>query len=310
MTYASHLPGFYLDFAEEEAFGPGVLRHLSFDEWREYDDEFPFQSRNYDRSHPLFLLADGDGTEDDLRQFVQGPASLVLYALNLRNPDCPPRTSPMLSMSYLRSGPSWVRVVGPLDREAIVWGIPSQPSEPITAAQVPAARLVHRLLVRTEGPGPVAVLLHALETSGRPDVDPVTGFCLCVAALEAALLPDQLDEIRTTFARRVAAVGTDGRDEFDRLRDHAYDLHGLRSEIVHGRVRAQTLAKLELPSLDHLLCEWARNVVRPVLIRLAALEVAGVTADELPALLDAATDSVAEQEVLSARVREGMRIDG
>ena len=314
MTYIAHVPGFALSETDEAALGGLRLRHLTFSEWREVDSDFPFQEGAYRQNRPLFVLDDSDhgvyvpgDHSEELAAFVSGPAAIAHLALNLRNPECPRHAAPVMSMSYLRRGDYVAALAGPLDREAIVWGLPAQPTEPVANSEMEAVRYLQRLIESAAPLGSLSVLVEALETSSRPDVDEATGFCLCIAALDILLGSETVGQLTATFSRRVAAAATDAAEDHDALATLASDFYTLRSEIVHGRVRTRTLDKVGLASVDQLPCSWARDIVRPVLLRLLGLKLAGVSEEELPELLDGAADDGGRTS-LQARASEGWRI--
>jgi hypothetical protein len=318
VTLLAHMPGHQLspELTSLELDG-ARLTHLTWEEWRAVDDSYPFQERRYAASRPLFLLVEEDrsvlvveegrSAEDDLEHFMTGTAARVHHALTMRDPHCPRIPAPVMSMGYQQLNGTVVRTVGPLEREAIVWQLGFEPAEPLAEGDVDGVRLLVRLLEATPTPSSATVLLDVLEVTGRPDVDHPTGFVLCVAALEVALLPDTTSQLRATFARRVAAMATAEPDELTRLDEYASALYRLRSEIVHGGVRASTLESLDLPSADYIDAAIGRDLVRPVVIRLAALLSAGIDPERVPDLLDVAASDPDALHALDAAITTELR---
>ena len=308
MTLYAHLPGHRLATDGPAELDPGTLCHLTWEEWRAIDNDYPYQEGRYNESRPLFLVVEDNPTDgEDLETFMTGTATLVHHALTLRNPHCPRIPAPIMSMGYHQVGPAVTRVVGPLEREAIVWGLGFEPSDPLADTDLVTARFLHRLLKATPAPSSASVLLDVLEVTGRPDIDRTTGFVLCIAALEAALLPDETSELRATFARRVAAMGTGTAEEFAHLHDHALTLYRLRSELVHGGVKDATLERLDLPSVEYVDASMGRDIIRPVVIRLAALLASGRDELEITGLLESAAAAETELDALNTLVNGELR---
>lgn len=304
----AHLPGYSLAADTAVELDPGRLSHLTWEAWRAIDDDYPYQEGRFKETRPLFLVVEDDQTDgENLQSFLTGTAALVHHALTLRKPHCPRVPAPIMSMGYHKVGPAVRRVVGPLEREAIVWGLGFEPSDPLTDKDLVTVRFLLRLLKATPAPSGASILLDALEATGRPDIDRTTGFVLCIAALEAALLPDETSELRAKFARRVAAMGTRTPEEFAHLHDYALSLYRLRSELVHGGVKDATLERLELPSIEYVDAALGRDVIRPVVIRLAALSSSGRDMVEITGLLDSAAATESELDALNALVNVELR---
>src|SRR5436190_4577154 len=128
-----HLPGLRLA-GGPHALGGGKLRALPFAEWYSLDGAFRQADRQYSQTAPVFWQCEiplpDEVDEETLLRDVSELRSLVHLAL-LLTPSVPLLPTPALSITYLRlvderTGDfgAWARLVGPFEREWIVYGSP------------------------------------------------------------------------------------------------------------------------------------------------------------------------------------------
>jgi hypothetical protein len=307
VVLVAHLPGYRLRTGSSVGFGPGRLVHLTWEQWQRIDSDYPFQERRYDSVRPLFLRVE-DAGEQDLDGFLTATASLVHHALSMRNPRTDRTPGPRMSVGYHDLGTARTRLVGPLEREALVMGHGAPTDlEPLGSADLEAAGFLLDLLSGVEGFGAMPLLLDVMESTARPDITGPTAFVVCIAALEFALLAGERADLRETFARRLATLCASDARERSLVQTYAANLYRLRNDVVHGKVRDTTLELLSLPSTAYIGAQLGRDLVRPVIIRLACAVRAGVDLADLPDRLDDASRSEGEWERFRALLNGGMR---
>lgn len=221
--FRGHLPLLRLPPGQAEfPVSPGVLRGLSFGDWMAMDDSFPYRSRAYERTSPVFF-------ELEVPNFDAGVAALhTLYRAALlvtweRLPQ------PEFSMAYLVHDHGVDRRVGPCEREMILFG-DQHPAWELSEEIVAEISRVEALLI--DHCDPLTSLLEALVRTTRPGFTLLNATLHLTAGLEALLVRFG-EPLKATFSRRysVLAAVEDPR-EYEQQGKRVYDM---RSDLVHGR---------------------------------------------------------------------------
>ena len=127
VQWFAHLPGVQLESDGAVGVLEGFLTHLSFDEWCELDPSFPYSKANYNRSRPAFYVgsAELEGDLNNVLTIVRQRINRFYQAL-LLDARVPLLPKPQLSVHYVRvnlpSGVGTYRLVGPFEREWIIYG--------------------------------------------------------------------------------------------------------------------------------------------------------------------------------------------
>lgn len=244
----------------EAPFAGGQLKKVPFDEWMALESEFEYTDRKYAEADPVFwirnLPVEDEATQEEVAQAAYKavwPAHTA-FLLDKRVPLIP---TPALSCCYVVTpvSPEFsdtvsnpvIRLIGPMEREFIVWGSPL--TYDYTARDLAPVdehcRFIESSGVRDWKDG-VRAAIDVLEETARPDswyqgdmvFSELHGFVRCMAAAESLLLSlkDGADGEKTqTFGRHAAALLNLSREDRDRAAKHFADLYRLRSELMHGR---------------------------------------------------------------------------
>jgi hypothetical protein len=243
---------------DERPFAAGRLVRLPFEEWETLDSEFELGDAKYRKSDPVFYVsALDDGLGPD-RAALTTAAHRVLWNVHtafLLERSAPLLPAPTLSCLYFTRpqdvhdfGGAPLQVIGPLEREFIVYGSPlPHMFESDSLDDVEAlCRYIETTAVQ-DVRGTVRAAIDLLEETARPDSwyggDPIVcrahAFVRCMAAAERLLLPPEHDfekgEITKTFGRHAGALLGAPFDDRDGTSEHAAGLHRLRGELLHGR---------------------------------------------------------------------------
>ena len=308
-TLTLHLPGVALS-GEGGTLAAGRVAALSFKEWQQHDGAFPYAEYQYSRSCPVFWI--GPVTFDEAEEGADMAAIAGMQAqihdafiLDVAVPWLP---SPAMSTCYLVCPPppehsdvvlsSWRSIIGPLEREWIVFG--SEIRESFDAARLAAVQQRWEIL-ECAGPaareGPAGAALATLECTARPEYwwgtkhgASVIEFLQCVATCESLLLGDDPGGTLTdTFSQHAAALTARAPQDRAALANLWGRVYRLRTELVHGR---RGLA--ELDSAQQALLPQPRRLLRD--IAEAALRLADTrcrVTGSLPELLARASRSPA-----------------
>ncbi len=130
VQWHAHLPGVVLDGDAGMRIGPGRLVHLPFTDWSKLDSTFSFNDRQYEESRPVFYSGAADLVDpSDLGESHVLNCVSRLHTAFLLHPDAPLLPSPHMSVIYLQvevsslpGAVSWRRIIGPFEREWIVFG--------------------------------------------------------------------------------------------------------------------------------------------------------------------------------------------
>lgn len=221
--FRGHLPLLRLPPGQADlSASPGVLRALSFDDWRAMDQSFPYRDTGYERTAPVFF-------ELEAPDFATGVAALhTLYRAALLV-TCERLPQPELSTAYLVHGDGVERRAGPCEHEMIVFG-DQHPSWELSEEIVAEMGRVQGLL--TDHGDALTSLLEALVRTTRPGFTPLNATLHLTGGLEALLVRFG-EPLKATFARRYSALAADDDPlEYEALGKAVYDL---RSDLIHGR---------------------------------------------------------------------------
>lgn len=268
LTAIIHIPGLRLTDGPHGLAG-GRLEALAFERWQQIDGSHEYADRKFNRTAPAFWVgpvAADDATPLDVLETI----SSCIHRAFLLHPVAPALPSPSLSCRYLEHeidglGSAWQRVIGPAEREWIVFG--GLPVFDCDAAMLaPVDHFAELLKAKAEAPGSpgLRTALDTLERTARPDLrfdgddgmGDAGGFVELVAAAEALLRendPSQREgedagggeSLAAAFVRRAAAMlGSDAAQiaEFARVYD-------LRTRLIHGRIAARDLVERDRETL-------------------------------------------------------------
>lgn len=256
----AHFPGLQLDEPEWPLAG-GLLRALPFAEWHAVDGTFADAQRQYERSQPVFWCIRFEFDEAEVATQLPLRVNELLWPVHtafLLDEWVPLLPTPALSCSYvsLLSAESGhlpvLRLIGPLEREFIVFGSPlSYRYDGEHLADVDARATGFTTALTSVGTrlqdNELAAALNVLEETSRPDswyygdarIWPLHGFVRCMAAAESLLLPPESErqpgEITQSFARRAAALLSTSCTVDEDMEKRCAELYRFRSSLVHGR---------------------------------------------------------------------------
>lgn len=321
----AHLPGVSLEAGGPVPLGRGEICHLSFEEWRQLDDEFPFNDRQYENSRPVFYKVRGDLPADPSESYrTVKPWIDQLYYSFLLAEGAPLIPNPAFSVTYIQvehpgvagAGPSSFRHIGGFEREWIVFG--SKLSYPFTKDDLDEIQRVHRLLEAVTRNGrlqDVEAGLHTLELTARPEfwwddagrLNHVNGFVHCMTALEEILLPEgegaRPGTLTETFGRHAAVLTSRSWDQIDQGAREFSDLYRLRSRLIHGQL---SLENMDDRNWDRL--PVPRQLLRYVLIYVMAYRRVETNSDSFASLLARASEDFQAYQALLRGINEGFQV--
>jgi len=254
-----HIPGLKLVEAEVP-FAGGRLIQLPFEEWISLESEFEYTSTKYAESAPVFWISElntnGDLAQEEMFR-VASAAVWPVHTAFLLDSRAPLLPTPMLSCCYAAIPPppeissiverAIVRLIGPLEREFIVYGSPL--TYQYTTEELTWVESLYRF-IEFNGianlSDDVQAGIDVLEETARPDswyggdktLCRLHGFVRCIAACESILLqPDTegKNEITQSFGKHAAALLLPGEETQEQTAKHFADLYRFRSELMHGR---------------------------------------------------------------------------
>lgn len=319
----AHLPGVFLEDEEPFPVGQGKVRCLSFDEWRQLDDEFPNNDRQFERSRPVFytfqaeLPADQDESYRTVKPWID-----QLYRSFLLAPGAPLLPNPAFSVTYIQVDPETdaigsfvIRHIGAFEREWIVFG--GKINYRFTNEDLAEIRRAYHILeavTQTGAHGEAEAGLHMLELTARPEFwwDPgggmnrINGFVHCLAAVEEILLPEGEDGkpgvLTETFGRHAAVLTSASRDQFEAGVENFSNLYRLRSRLVHGQINVSNMDDADWEKLL-----LARPLLQYVLLYLTAYRRQVPEGESFPSLLSRAYDDAQAYRQFFKNVNEGFR---
>ena len=169
-----------------------------------------------------------------------------------------------------------VRVQGEADHEYLF--MPDAPSAPLPSETVARAAALVRQVGAWEKIPDLHAALTALRATGLPMLSRQVRLTIAVQALEALLLPEVRTSLKSTFARRAAALLGANQQSASRIHDLARDLYRLRSESVHGGV---------LSSAEALVASYAEQMLAAAIQAMGKRLESGQGIDQLRTALDA-----------------------
>lgn len=257
----AHFPG--LQIAEPRlGLAGGELVRLSFEEWNALDGAFPYADQRYQGAEPVFWVKELEGTETFGTTELAGRSSAAVWPVHiafLLDTPAPLLPTPSLSCSYLRlQAPEFselgeiiesavIRLIGPLEREFIVYGSPLRyrygATDIARVERMQAFLVDHAAALDND----LSAAIGTLEETARPDswyagdarTTQAHGFVRCVAACESLLIPPSEERgdasLTQTFGRHAALLLTLSATDVDAAVEHFAALYGLRSDLMHGR---------------------------------------------------------------------------
>jgi hypothetical protein len=322
----AHIPCLQIDRAEVP-FAGGRLAKLPIDDWIALESEFEYADRKYARADPVFwirdLVLDGELTQEEESREVYDavwPAHTA-FLLDARAPLIP---TPTLSCSYVTIpappelsdiiGRTVKRLIGPMEREFIVYGSPL--TYEYSAEDLASVEHLYRFIESSGVRGwsdDIIAGIEVLEETARPDswyrgdmvFCQLHGFVRCMAATESILLPPEEEggngETTQTFGRHAAALLAPFLEDRDRAAKYFADLYRFRSELLHGR----SIPDQKEPSVAARL-RVGRQLLRNVACAALTLRNAMPDAVPLGLLLKESWDDPDRQSTLSAILKKGM----
>lgn len=322
----AHVPGLRID-RTEVPFAGGRLEKLPFDEWISLESEFEYADRKYAEGDPVFwirdLVMDGEVTFQEVSR-AAGDAVWPMHTAFLLDKRVPLIPTPTLSCCYVAMPAppelsdtvtrSVVRLIGPIEREFIVYGSPLMYE--YSADDLASVDDLYRFIASSgvrDRRDDISAGIKLLEETARPDswyggdmvLCQLHGFVRCMAATESILLPSEEErdsgEITQTFGNHAATLLAPFLEERDRAAKYFADLYRFRSELMHGR----SIPDQKDPSVAARLRE-GRQLLRNVVY--AALTLCNAMPDAAPLglLLQESWDDPDRQSTLATILKKRM----
>lgn len=281
-----HLPGVSLQGGNDFPFGKGRVSVMSFERWQQLDPSFAFAGERFARNRPVFWFAEGLPWNDstDPKAVAQEIAHDVhmAFLLEKRAPWLP---SPILSTVYLIASGIIYRLIGPMEREWVVYG--SELLVPYGEHDVTAVSLLYRQLQQLSPLSRsqrVQAGLTVLERTSRPEswwgsafMHSVNDFIHCMAGCEELLLPQEQKVSSTSkvstaapFSRLAATLTAPAFADIKEWTQFWSDVYQLRNKMMHGLIG--------LGNMDETykrLLPTARRLLRQLIVTALALQLAG-----------------------------------
>ncbi len=284
VQWFAHLPGVQLETEmSSHDILEGKVKHLSFFEWCELDPSFPDSEASYTASQPVFYIGSAS-LEGDLKAVLKQVSHRLnrFYRALLLDSRVPWLPDPQLSVHYVRvnlpTGVATYRLVGPFEREWIVYG--NRIVYSFDEAAMRAIGAVYELLPEQENGSMLPAIEAGIETlvrTAKPDtwwdqrgIQLINDFIHCTGALEKLLVPETngTEEIKVApaFGEHAAVLVNKSRDGLTELAGSYSGLYRLRSNLVHGYM---TVA--DLSDTDQQVLRLGRILLREILIKSLAL---------------------------------------
>ena len=320
VQWFAHLPGVQLAPGRSSyEVIDGRVTYLYFGEWCELDPSFPESEDKFNDARPVFYIGEAE-LEGDLKAVLKQVSERLgrLYLALLLDARVPLLPDPQLSVHYvrvnLRAGVATYRLVGPFEREWILYG--NRSDTEFDEAAFHALQVAYDLLPKQENlhasgcfPG-VEAGLETLVRTARPDawwdqqsVHHVNDFIHSTTALENLLVMDraeaQVADPVATFGQNAAALLSPTRGGIAALAQSYAGLYRLRANLLHGQM---TMA--DLNSGDQQALRLGRMLLREVLLKALALNTATEEVESLASLLHRAYEDEAFHQVLHQKLRQ------
>lgn len=320
VQWFAHLPGVQLAPGRSSYdLIDGRVTYLYFGEWCELDPSFPESEDKFNDARPVFYIGEAE-LEGDLKAVLKQVSARLgrLYLALLLDARVPLMPDPQLSVHYVRvnlkAGVATYRLVGPFEREWILYG--NRIDTEFDEAAFQALQVAHDLLptqgdVHAAGcfPG-VEAGLETLVRTARPDawwdqqsVHHVNDFIHSTTALENLLVMDTTEahaaDPVAAFGQHAAALLSPAYEGIAELALSYAGLYRLRANLLHGQM---TMA--DLNSGDQQALRLGRMLLREVLLKALALNAATEEADTLAGLLRRAYEDEVFHETLHQKLRQ------
>ncbi|MGN6275206.1 MAG: hypothetical protein ACTHNP_04645 [Solirubrobacterales bacterium] len=261
----AHMPGVCFPVGMGLTHEGFEVREVPFEHWEKFDSFLAQRRRRqYEATRPVFLVGQAQLPLDDAAaDYVEQLTLDVHAALTLVSPA--PLPSPEMSIAYIRREDGVQRRMGPMEREGIIHGqVILQADEDLLTLGQPMLELAARNREARRA-GFLRRVMDSLAASALPDFAPADGTVQCAVALEALLLSDVTTSLTSTFAERGAALLADEDGEAPDLREQLRIAYGLRSDLLHGRDSAATLAATERSEAEW--WDWLRHALTRAVAR-------------------------------------------
>lgn len=282
VQWFAHLPGVQLATRRSLEVLEGRFANLTFEEWCELDPSFPYSRDKYVASRPAFYVGSAE-LEGELKDILTQVSARIhrLYTAFLLDSRVPLLPEPQLSVHYVRvnlqAGVATYRLVGPFEREWILYG--NQIVYPFDAAAIEALESVYHMLPEKGENGllqGVAAGLETLVRTARPDiwwdqrvVHHINDFIHCTQAIQNIVVSDQIEEdhrIPRVFGEHAAVLVSKSRDTLNDLAASYAGLYRLRNNLMYGQ-----MAMSDLSESDQQVLRLGRILLREVLIKVLVL---------------------------------------
>lgn len=297
VQWFAHMPAVSLTATDMVAVPGGALHTLPFDHWIKLDPSFPWAERKYEKSKPVFYIGNDDlsGNPEEILDQVNARV-FQLYQAMLLGEGAPILPEPPLSVLYIQlsmdEGLATMRLVGPLEREWVVYG--NRIVYTYDANRVAALDAIYRLVgdLHRNAPFPgVKAGFDTLARTARPEfwhhrgqLHQVNGFIQCMATVEDLLMPSREEapklRITPTIGKHAALLLGSSLDELDEASLPYANLYRLRSRLIHGEMQLETLTKAEQQALS-----MGRVLLQKIILRAMVLQPFADNYASLPALL-------------------------
>ena len=281
-----HLPGVSLKDGDNFPLGLGRVAVMSFERWQELDPSFAFAGKKFARNRPVFWCAEGllwdDSTDPQAVAQEIAHGVHMAFLLEERAPWLP---SPILSTVYLIASGIIYRLIGPMEREWVVYG--SELLVPYGEHDVTAVNRLYRRLQQLPALSryqQVQAGLIVLERTSRPEswwgstfMHSVNDFIHCMAGCEELLLPQEQkvsgkSKVSTAapFSRLAATLTAPTFADIKKGMQFWSDVYQLRNKLMHGLIglgNVDETYKMLLPT--------ARRLLRQLIVTTLALQLAG-----------------------------------
>ncbi|MEM8485550.1 MAG: hypothetical protein AAF564_08360 [Bacteroidota bacterium] len=320
VQWFAHLPGVQLAPGRSSyEVIDGRVTYLYFGEWCELDPSFPESEDKFNDARPVFYIGEAE-LEGDLKSVLKQVGERLgrFYLALLLDARVPLIPDPQLSVHYVRvnlkAGVATYRLVGPFEREWILYGNRTDYEFDEVAFQ--ALQVAYDLLpaqgaLHEAGyfPG-VEAGLETLIRTARPDawwdqqsVHHVNDFIHCTSALENLLVLDSAEEQApdpvAAFGQHAAALVSPTHSGVAGLAQSYAGLYRLRTNLLHGQM---TMA--DLSSGDQQALRLGRMLLREVLLKALALNVGRSGSETLAGLLKRAYEDGTYHEILHEQLRQ------
>lgn len=279
-----HIPNLCLGDGLRIPFRRGELRFVSFDEWRVLDQEVAEKrTRLYEGTRPVFFVVDEEVATERIFTRIRSDAQVLFSILTLSGMRA---DLPDTSTAYVSCERAIVRRIGVHDRRSILSG-------PIRW---------HLLVVDDEFLDMVSSLDRQAAAFDLPEVSRAVQACnfgdgdanlidaimRLTVALEALLLEDVTTGITATFAKRVGQFVLESGEIASELERDLRTLYALRSDALHGRDWASTIAGT--CRVESAWASWAHGILLRALKRV--VNQVGCATDSRQALTELRLDLV------------------